>query len=132
MGAKKLKFFHFYENDCFIYYKQDPRRSQLYCKFLIGVPFMVKSELVEILSSKADVVFPQAEELINMLFDSIADALVDDGRVEIRGFGAFTVRKYKSYDGRNPKTGEKIEVPEKKLPFWKTGLELRQRVDGLG
>ncbi|WP_222435647.1 HU family DNA-binding protein [Fluviispira vulneris] len=99
---------------------------------LIGASFMVKSELIEILVSKADVTSPQAEELINMFFDTVSEALTEDGRVEIRGFGAFTVRKYKSYDGRNPKTGEKIGVPEKKLPFWKTGLELRQRVDGLG
>lgn len=93
---------------------------------------MVKSELIELLSTKADLTAPQAEEMIDLFFDTISDALVQDGRVEIRGFGAFTVRKYKAYSGRNPKTGEKIEVPEKKLPFWKTGLELRQRVDGIG
>lgn len=93
---------------------------------------MVKSELVELLASKADITAPQAEEIVDLFFDTIAKALTEDGRVEIRGFGAFTVRKYKSYEGRNPKTGEKIVVPEKKLPFWKTGLELRQRVDSLG
>lgn len=93
---------------------------------------MVKSELIELLASKADVTTAQAEKVVDLFFDSIIEALTTEGRVEIRGFGAFTVRKYKAYDGRNPKTGEKIEVPEKKLPFWKTGLELRQRVDGLG
>lgn len=93
---------------------------------------MVKSELVELLASKADITAPQSEEIVDLFFDTIAKALVEEGRVEIRGFGAFTVRKYKSYEGRNPKTGEKIIVPEKKLPFWKTGLELRQRVDSLG
>lgn len=93
---------------------------------------MVKSELIETLASKADITTAQAEEVVEMFFGTIMDALATEGRVEIRGFGAFTVRKYKSYDGRNPKTGEKIEVPEKKLPFWKAGLELRQRVDGLG
>jgi integration host factor subunit beta len=96
------------------------------------VAAMVKSELIEVLASKADITTTQSEEVVNLFFQAIIDSLTTDGRVEIRGFGAFTVRKYKSYDGRNPKTGEKIEVPEKKLPFWKTGLELRQRVDGLG
>lgn len=93
---------------------------------------MVKSELIELLATKADITAAQAEEVVSLFFNTIVDALVTEGRVEIRGFGAFTVRKYKAYDGRNPKTGEKISVPEKKLPFWKTGLELRQRVDGLG
>lgn len=93
---------------------------------------MVKSELIELLAARADVTTAQAEEVVNLFFNAIVEALTTEGRVEIRGFGAFTVRKYKAYDGRNPKTGEKIEVPGKKLPFWKTGLELRQRVDGLG
>lgn len=93
---------------------------------------MVKSELIELMATKSDITTAQAEEIVNLFFNTIVESLTTEGRVEIRGFGAFTVRKYKSYDGRNPKTGEKIEVPEKKLPFWKTGLELRQRVDGLG
>lgn len=93
---------------------------------------MVKSELIDILASRSDITTVQAEEVINMFFNAITDSLMEEGRVEIRGFGAFTVRKYRAYEGRNPKTGEKISVPEKKLPFWKTGLELRQRVDGLG
>lgn len=92
---------------------------------------MVKSELIEQIASKCNVTAPQAEEIINIFFSSITDALTTEGRVEIRGFGAFTVRKYKAYSGRNPKTGEQIHVPEKKLPFWKTGLELKQRVDSL-
>ena len=93
---------------------------------------MVKSELIELLAAKADITTAQAEDVVNMFFNTVVESLTTEGRVEIRGFGAFTVRKYKAYDGRNPKTGERIEVPEKKLPFWKTGLELRQRVDGLG
>ncbi|MES2614490.1 MAG: HU family DNA-binding protein [Bdellovibrionota bacterium] len=92
---------------------------------------MVKSELVELISTKLDLTAPKSEEYINLFFDSIVEALTEEGRVEIRGFGAFTVRKYKPYYGRNPKTGEKITVAGKKLPFWKTGLELRQRVDGI-
>lgn len=93
---------------------------------------MVKSELIEMLANKAGITVAEAENVTNLFFNTITESLTTEGRVEIRGFGAFTVRKYKAYDGRNPKTGERIEVPEKKLPFWKTGLELRQRVDGLG
>jgi integration host factor subunit beta len=93
---------------------------------------MVKSELIEVLASRTDITTAQAEEIISIFFNGINDSLTQEGRVEIRGFGAFTVRKYRAYEGRNPKTGEKISVPEKKLPFWKTGLELRQRVDGIG
>lgn len=93
---------------------------------------MVKSELIETLANKAGITVAEAENVTNLFFNTITDSLTTEGRVEIRGFGAFTVRRYKAYDGRNPKTGERIEVPEKKLPFWKTGLELRQRVDGLG
>jgi integration host factor subunit beta len=93
---------------------------------------MVKSELIETLANKAGITVAEAENVTNLFFNTITESLTTEGRVEIRGFGAFTVRRYKAYDGRNPKTGERIEVPEKKLPFWKTGLELRQRVDGLG
>ena len=90
------------------------------------------SQRITVIHLKGRITTTQSEEVVNLFLQTIIDSLTSDGRVEIRGFGAFTVRKYKSYDGRNPKTGEKIEVPEKKLPFWKTGLELRQRVDGLG
>ena len=97
-----------------------------------GIFKMVKSELIDVLASRTDITTIQAEEVVDLFFDAVTDSLTQEGRVEIRGFGAFTVSKYRAYEGRNPKTGEKISVPEKKLPFWKTGLELRQRVDGLG
>ena len=90
---------------------------------------MVKSDLVESLASRADITLARAEEIVNIFFTSIVDALCRDERVEIRGFGAFSVRKYRSYEGRNPKTGDRIKVPPKKLPSWKTGMELRRRVD---
>ncbi len=90
---------------------------------------MVKSELIESLAERADITLAKAEEVVDLFFNSITDTLSRGGRVEIRGFGAFTVREYKSYTGRNPKSGEKIVVPPKKLPFWKTGQELKQRVD---
>ena len=92
---------------------------------------MVKSEFIEKLASRADIPSVQAEDVIDLFFEAIEEALFKNERVEIRGFGAFTVREYKSYEGRNPKTGEKIKVPSKRLPYWKSGLELRQRVDSL-
>jgi len=90
---------------------------------------MVKSELIESLAERADITLAKAEEVIDLFFDSIIDTLCQGNRVEIRGFGALTVREYKAYEGRNPKTGQKITVPPKCLPFWKTGQELKQRVD---
>jgi integration host factor subunit beta len=90
---------------------------------------MVKSELIECLAERADITLAKAEEIVDLFFNTITETLCAGNRVEIRGFGAFTVREYKTYTGRNPKTGEKITVPPKRLPFWKTGQELKQRVD---
>ncbi len=90
---------------------------------------MVKSELIENLAERADITLAKAEEIVDLFFDAVTETLCSGHRVEIRGFGAFTVREYKAYEGRNPKTGEKITVPPKRLPFWKTGMELKQRVD---
>ena len=90
---------------------------------------MVKSELIENLAERADITLAKAEEVVDLFFNAITETLCSGNRVEIRGFGAFTVREDKSYKGRNPKTGEKITVPPKRLPFWKTGQELKQRVD---
>ena len=90
---------------------------------------MVKSELIESLAERADITQAKAEEVVDLFFNSITETLAKGDRVEIRVFGAFTVRDYKSYKGRNPKTGEQIVVPPKRLPFWKTGQELKQRVD---
>jgi integration host factor subunit beta len=90
---------------------------------------VVKSELIENLASRADLTLAAAEQVVDLFFDQIAAELVANGRVEIRGFGAWSVRTYEGYQGRNPKTGESIAVPPKRLPFWKTGQELKQRVD---
>ena len=90
---------------------------------------MVKSELIEKLAEKSGITLFKAEEVIDIFFDSINNALAKGGRVEIRGFGAFSVKNYESYTGRNPKTGDEVIVPPKKLPVWRTGTELRQRVD---
>lgn len=90
---------------------------------------MNKSELVEALASKKELTYKKAEEIVNILFDSMSDTLVKGGRIEIRGFGSFVVKDYKAYQGRNPKTGQVIEVKPKKLPFFKVGKDLRDRVN---
>ncbi len=90
---------------------------------------MNKSELVEALADKKDLTYKKSEEIVNLIFDSMADTLAKGGRIEIRGFGSFVVKHYKAYMGRNPKTGEVIQVKPKKLPFFKVGKELRERVD---
>ena len=81
------------------------------------------------ISEKTGITLFKAEEMIDLFFNSISNTLCDNGRVEIRGFGAFSVKDYKSYTGRNPKTGEEVQVAAKRLPVWRTGTELRQRVD---
>jgi integration host factor subunit beta len=91
---------------------------------------MNKSELVEALSERENLTYKKAEQIVNLVFDSMADALIENDRIEIRGFGSFMVKDYKAYMGRNPKTGEVIEVKPKKLPFFKVGKELRERVNG--
>jgi len=92
---------------------------------------MNKSELVEALSNEMDLTYKKSEEIVNIVFDSMSQALAEGGRIEIRGFGSFVVKDYKAYMGRNPKTGEVIRVRPKKLPFFKVGKELRERVNGL-
>ena len=90
---------------------------------------MNKSELVEALASERDLTYKKSEEIVNIIFESMAETLSQGGRIEIRGFGSFVVKDYKSYMGRNPKTGEIIRVKPKKLPFFKVGKELRERVN---
>jgi integration host factor subunit beta len=91
---------------------------------------MTKSELIEQLSLTADVLNKkEAELVVNTIFDSIGNALVDGDRVEIRGFGSFTIRERDAREARNPKSGEVVKIPSKKTPFFKTGKELRARVN---
>jgi len=91
---------------------------------------MNKSELIEQLSIKKDISNKRAEEIVNLIFDSMTDAMVDGERIEIRGLGSFVIKDYGTYTGRNPKTGEQITVSPKKLPFFKVGKELKERVLG--
>ena len=81
------------------------------------------------LAKEADLPMRKSEEIVNLVFDTMSDALISGDRIEIRGFGSFMVKEYKGYTGRNPKTGDKIAVDEKRLPFFKTGKELREKAD---
>lgn len=91
---------------------------------------MNKANLIEALAAKEGLKDSEAYDIVNMVFDGFTDALRDGGRIEIRGFGSFTVRKYGAYTGKNPKTGKKVNVSEKRLPFFKVGKELKVRVNG--
>lgn len=91
---------------------------------------MTKSELIERLSFSNNALNKKESELIvNTIFDSIGDALIEGERVEIRGFGSFTVRERDAREARNPKSGEVVKIPSKKTPFFKTGKELREKVN---
>jgi integration host factor subunit beta len=91
---------------------------------------MNRSELIEQLAIKKDISNKRAEEIVNLIFNSMTEAMVKGNRIEIRGLGSFVVKEYESYTGRNPKTGESITVRPKKLPFFKVGKELKEMVDG--
>jgi len=90
---------------------------------------MNKSGLIEALSKKENLTKKKAIDVVNLIFKGFNDELKKGGRIEIRGFGSFVVRKYQAYTGRNPKTGRNIEVAPKSLPFFKVGKELKERVD---
>ncbi len=90
---------------------------------------MNKSELVEKLAERARITKKRAEQVVNLVFDQMTQALKRGERIEIRGFGSFTSKSYDAYTGRNPRTGETIHVPAKRLPFFKVGKELKERVD---
>ena len=92
---------------------------------------MTKSELIETVSEKADIPKNRAEEVVNAIFDAMKDALMEDDRIELRGFGSFSIREYKARIGRNPRTGEKVRVDAKKSVHFKVGKELKERVDVL-
>lgn len=91
---------------------------------------MNKSQLIEYIAEKSNIPKKRAEEVVNLIFDSMTEALARGDRIEIRGFGSFVNRSYGSYTGRNPRTGDSIKVAPKKLPFFKVGKELKDRVDG--
>ena len=90
---------------------------------------MNKLELVSALKVKMDISKQDAAKVVDLFFDNMADTLARGDRVELRGLCSFYVKEYKSYVGRNPKTGEKVPIKPKKLPFFKAGKELKMRVD---
>lgn len=90
---------------------------------------MNKSELIEELSVQTGHNPKLTDKSVRIFFDRIKDALNAGDKVEIRGFGSFTLKNYKGYSGRNPKTGEKVDVKPKNLPVFRTGKDLRSRVN---
>ncbi len=90
---------------------------------------MNKSDLVKQLSKETELPMRKSEEIVDMVFNTMSEALERSDRIEIRGFGSFVVKEYKGYTGRNPKTGEQITVESKRLPFFKAGKELKENIN---
>ncbi len=90
---------------------------------------MTKSELVEAIAGRGEITKARAESVVTCVFEALTAALERNEGVEVRGFGSFSVRPYKSYAGRNPRTGEPVPVPAKRLPFFKVGKDLRELVN---
>lgn len=93
---------------------------------------MTKSDLIEKVATQLNLPKGKAELIINCIFDSMEESLKDGQRIEIRGFGSFEIRRYKAYEGRNPRTGSPVGVNPKRLPFFKVGKELKERVNAGG
>lgn len=90
---------------------------------------MNKSDLIESLAQDINVPHREAAAITNTVIETMTDALARGESIEIRGFGSFVIKNYNSYEGRNPKTGKKIKVKPKKLPFFKVGKDLREQVN---
>jgi integration host factor subunit beta len=96
-------------------------------------PKVIKSELIDKLAAEnTHLTHSEVERLVNVVLDRMTGALSDGGRVELRGFGAFSVRSRPARAGRNPRTGEAVQVPAKAVPFFKSGKELRARLNASG
>ena len=93
---------------------------------------MNKAELIKKVSERVQIPSIVAKVIVDTIFDSMRGSLEKGEGIEIRGFGSFTVREYGAYKGRNPKTGEIVDVPPKRLPFFKVGKELKERVNSIG
>ena len=91
---------------------------------------MIRSELVQNLAEKnSDLTYGEVEKIVDIFFSEIAEQLAKGGRVELRGFGAFTSRERDARTGRNPRTGETVEIDAKRVPFFKPGKEIRERLN---
>lgn len=93
---------------------------------------MNKSELIAELAQEAEIQESVAEFVVNEIIGAMTNALINNEGIEIRGLGSFTVKEYQAYTGRNPKSGTTIRVSPKKLPFFKVGKELKERVNKKG
>ena len=90
---------------------------------------MTKAELVEEVSRVSQLTKKHSEIIVNTVFDSIVSALHKDQKIELRGFGSFRIRQRRSRQGRNPKTGDKVDVPAKRIPYFKPGKELKELIN---
>ncbi len=90
---------------------------------------MTKAELVERVAEEINLTKKQTETIVNILLNSITEALSQGDKVELRGFGSFRIRGRNPREGRNPKTGKAVHIPAKRVPFFKAGKELREMVD---
>jgi integration host factor subunit beta len=91
---------------------------------------MTKAELVDQVARTTQLTKKHAEIMVNTVFDSIVDSLKEGEKIELRGFGSFRIRKRGSRTGRNPKTGARVDVPSKSIPYFKPGKELRELLNG--
>jgi integration host factor subunit beta len=91
---------------------------------------MTKADLIDIVAERLRIPRGRAELLVGLIFDGMVEALQRGEGIEIRGFGSFSIRTYREYEGRNPRTGEAVHVEPKRLAFFKVGKELRERVNG--
>jgi integration host factor subunit beta len=91
---------------------------------------MTKAELVEEVARVSELTKKHSEVIVNTVFDSITQALQSDDKIELRGFGSFRIRQRRSRQGRNPKTGDKVDVPAKRIPYFKPGKELKELING--
>ncbi|MCZ6669450.1 MAG: integration host factor subunit beta [Acidobacteria bacterium] len=90
---------------------------------------MTKAELVEEVSRVSELTKKHSEVIVDTVFQSIIDAMHNDEKIELRGFGSFRIRQRRSRQGRNPKTGDRVEVPAKKIPYFKPGKELKELIN---
>lgn len=95
-----------------------------------GVSGMIRSELLKkLVDENPELKVEEVEKIIDLFFNQIVQQLAENGRVELRGFGAFSTRERASRKGRNPRTGEAVEVPSKRVPYFKPGKEMRERLN---
>ncbi len=105
-------------------------RGRVPCVIEGGKENMIKSQLIQKLADENPHLYQRdVERIVSSVFEEITDALAQGDRVELRGFGAFSVKHRDARVGRNPRTGESVEVPQKRVPFFKTGKDLRDRMN---